>query len=381
MKILILGGDGYLGWPTAMYLSNRGYEVLIVDDYSRKKIANDTNSQALIEGENMYERCEIFHHYYGKRINFKEQDLKDFDQFELIFKDFMPDTVVHYAEQPSAPLSMMNFDMASYTLNNNLNVTFNLIWSVIKNKKKCHIVKLGTMGEYGTPDIDIEEGWLEINHKNRSDKFLFPRQASSLYHTTKILDTDLLWFYVRSNKLIVTDLMQGPVYGILTSESIKSTKLFPNFHYDSIFGTVINRFLVQAIINHPLTVYGGGTQIRGYLNINDTLKCIELAIKNPPKPGVLDIKNQITETFSVNEIAEIVKNAANEEGLDSTIKKIENPRFEKEKHYYNPTYSSFKKLGLKSSKFDKDFCRNFIRSLLPFKKNIDTTKIIPEIKW
>ena len=290
MKILILGGDGYLGWPTAMYLSNRGYEVLIVDDYSRKKIANDTNSQALIEGENMYERCEIFHHYYGKRINFKEQDLKDFDQFELIFKDFMPDTVVHYAEQPSAPLSMMNFDMASYTLNNNLNVTFNLIWSVIKNKKKCHIVKLGTMGEYGTPDIDIEEGWLEINHKNRSDKFLFPRQASSLYHTTKILDTDLLWFYVRSNKLIVTDLMQGPVYGILTSESIKSTKLFPNFHYDSIFGTVINRFLVQAIINHPLTVYGGGTQIRGYLNINDTLKCIELAIKNPPKPGVLDIK-------------------------------------------------------------------------------------------
>jgi UDP-sulfoquinovose synthase len=381
MKILILGGDGYLGWPTAMYLSNRGYEVLIVDDYSRKKIANDTNSQALIEGENMYERCEIFHHYYGKRINFKEQDLKDFDQFEIIFKDFMPDTVVHYAEQPSAPLSMMNFDMASYTLNNNLNVTFNLIWSVIKNKKKCHIVKLGTMGEYGTPDIDIEEGWLEINHKNRSDKFLFPRQASSLYHTTKILDTDLLWFYVRSNKLIVTDLMQGPVYGILTSESIKSTKLFPNFHYDSIFGTVINRFLVQAIINHPLTVYGGGTQIRGYLNINDTLKCIELAIKNPPKPGVLDIKNQITETFSVNEIAEIVKNAANEEGLDSTIKKIENPRFEKEKHYYNPTYSSFKKLGLKSSKFDKDFCRNFIRSLLPFKKNIDTTKIIPEIKW
>ena len=381
MKILILGGDGYLGWPTAMYLSNRGYEVLIVDDYSRKKIANDTNSQALIEGENMYERCEIFRHYYGKRINFKEQDLKDFDQFEIIFKDFMPDTVVHYAEQPSAPLSMMNFDMASYTLNNNLNVTFNLIWSVIKNKKKCHIVKLGTMGEYGTPDIDIEEGWLEINHKNRSDKFLFPRQASSLYHTTKILDTDLLWFYVRSNKLIVTDLMQGPVYGILTSESIKSTKLFPNFHYDSIFGTVINRFLVQAIINHPLTVYGGGTQIRGYLNINDTLKCIELAIKNPPKPGVLDIKNQITETFSVNEIAEIVKNAANEEGLDSTIKKIENPRFEKEKHYYNPTYSSFKKLGLKSSKFDKDFCRNFIRSLLPFKKNIDTTKIIPEIKW
>ena len=381
MKILILGGDGYLGWPTAMYLSNRGYEVLIVDDYSRKKIANDTNSQALIEGENMYERCEIFRHYYGKRINFKEQDLKDFVQFEIIFKDFMPDTVVHYAEQPSAPLSMMNFDMASYTLNNNLNVTFNLIWSVIKNKKKCHIVKLGTMGEYGTPDIDIEEGWLEINHKNRSDKFLFPRQASSLYHTTKILDTDLLWFYVRSNKLIVTDLMQGPVYGILTSESIKSTKLFPNFHYDSIFGTVINRFLVQAIINHPLTVYGGGTQIRGYLNINDTLKCIELAIKNPPKPGVLDIKNQITETFSVNEIAEIVKNAANEEGLDSTIKKIENPRFEKEKHYYNPTYSSFKKLGLKSSKFDKDFCRNFIRSLLPFKKNIDTTKIIPEIKW
>ena len=381
MKILILGGDGYLGWPTAMYLSNRGYEVLIVDDYSRKKIANDTNSQALIEGENMYERCEIFHHFYGKRIKFKEQDLKDFNQFEIIFKDFMPDAVIHYAEHPSAPLSMMNFDMASYTLNNNLNVTFNLIWSVIKNKKNCHIVKLGTMGEYGTPDIDIEEGWLEINHKNRSDKFLFPRQASSLYHTTKILDTDLLWFYVRSNKLIVTDLMQGPVYGILTSESAKSKKLFPNFHYDSIFGTVINRFLVQALINHPLTVYGEGTQIRGYLNINDTLKCIELAIKNPPEPGVLDIKNQITETFSVNEIAEIVKDAANEEGLNSTIKKIKNPRFEKEKHYYNPTYSSFKKLGLKSSKFDKDFCRTFIKSLSPFKKNIDTTKIIPEIKW
>ena len=182
------------------------------------------------------------------------------------FERFVPDTVIHYAEQPSAPYSMMGYDEARATLSNNLTATLNVIWAVLRHAPGCHIIKLGTMGEYGTPNIDIEEGWIDIEHKGRREKFLFPRQAGSLYHTTKILDTDLLWFYVRIYGLCVTDLMQGPVYGLSTAETDLHPQLMPNFHYDDVFGTVINRFLVQAVAGIPLTVYGQGGQVRGYLN-------------------------------------------------------------------------------------------------------------------
>ncbi|MDZ7681668.1 MAG: NAD-dependent epimerase/dehydratase family protein [Fodinibius sp.] len=281
MTILILGGDGYLGWPTAMHFAAADHEVIVADNYLRRTIAMQTDSEALMPNPNLKQRTDIFEAETGKDITVEIGDLTEYRFMSELFETYQPDAVVHYAEQPSAPYSMKGVDEAQLTLNNNLNVTFNVIQAVLNHAPDCHIVKLGTMGEYGTPNIDIEEGWIDVEHNGREDTFLFPRAAGSLYHTTKVLDTDLLWFYVRTFDLKVTDLMQGPVYGLSTPESDLNEQLLPNFHYDDIFGTLVNRFLVQAVAGVPLTVYGKGEQVRGYLNINDTLQCIELAIDNP----------------------------------------------------------------------------------------------------
>ena len=258
MQVLILGGDGYLGWPTAMNFASAGHKVTVVDNYLRRQLAEETNSNPLLESPRLPEKSLIFKNLTGYEINTVIGDLSDPDIMFRVFRICQPDVVIHYAEQPSAPYSMKGFQEARQTLQNNLDVTFNCIWAVKDIVPDCHIIKLGTMGEYGTPNIDIEEGWLDIQHNGRKDKFLFPRAAGSLYHTTKVLDTDLLWFYVRSYGLRVTDLMQGPVYGISTEQADLDTRLTPNFNYDDIFGTVVNRFLVQAVAGVPLTVYGGG---------------------------------------------------------------------------------------------------------------------------
>ncbi len=381
MRILILGGDGYLGWPTAMRFASLGHDVMVIDNYLRRRMALECGAEALMVNPNLNDRSDIFRDASGKNIGVVIGDCADYRILSEAFINFKPDTVVHYAEQPSAPYSMMGFDEASRTLNNNLNSTFNLIWAVLNHAPECHIVKLGTMGEYGTPNIDIEEGWIDIEHKGRSDKFLFPRQAGSLYHTTKILDTDLLWFYVRNHDLKVTDLMQGPVYGLSTTESDLGVKLLPNFHYDDIFGTVINRFLTQAVAGIPLTVYGEGSQVRGYINIIDTLKCVELAVNNSVKSGELRILNQFTELFSVNEIAAMVKEAGDELGMNVVVEKINNPRKEKEKHYYNPSYDGLRNLGWKPTLMTGEVVKNLLLKIAEFKGNIDVTRIQPRIKW
>ena len=380
MRILILGGDGYLGWPTAMYLANKNNEVLVIDNYSRRKIAEEKKSLPLFNNINLVGRSNEFHKTTKKKISVKIFDCRNYYKLSKEIKKFQPDAIIHYAEQPSAPYSMAGEREARYTLQNNLEVTFNTIWAVIENCPKCHIVKLGTMGEYGTPNIDIEEGWLNVKHNNRRDKFLFPRQASSLYHTTKILDTDLLWFYVRHYDLKVTDLMQGPVYGLETKETQMSLKLLPNFHYDDIFGTVVNRFLVQAVLDHPLTVYGNGNQKRGYINLIDSLNCVELALKNPPKEG-MRILNQFTETFTVNQLAYKIKNSAKNLGINVKIKSLTNPRQEKEKHYYNPKFTGLKKLGLKPTLMTEKVLTNMLNLVTKYKKKINQNIILPRVRW
>jgi UDP-sulfoquinovose synthase len=276
---------------------------------------------------------------------------------------------------------MRGFHEANLTLRNNLGVTFNLIWAIMRHKPDCHIVKLGTMGEYGTPNIDIEEGWIDIEHNGRKDKFLFPRQAGSLYHTTKVLDTDLLWFYVRTHGLRVTDLMQGPVYGLSTWECDGDKRLLPNFHYDDIFGTVVNRFLVQAVAGVPLTVYGKGGQTRGYLNLKDTLQCVRLAMEKPAKPGELRVFNQFTELFTVNELADRVKRVGTKMGLPVEIKSIANPRKEREDHYYNAKHSGLMELGLKPHVMTDDVLAAMVEIILPHKQDIDEKKIMPRVRW
>lgn len=381
MRIIVLGGDGYLGWPTAMHLAARGHEVWALDNYLRRQIALETCSEPLIPTPNLADRAAIYEALTGRKIHVTIGDCTDRTVMARLFAEARPDAVIHYAEQPSAPFSMMGYDAARRTLRNNLEATFNTIWSCLEQAPDCHIVKLGTMGEYGTPDIDIEEGWIEIEHKGRKDKFLFPRAAGSLYHTTKVLDTDLLWFYVRIHNLTVTDLMQGPVYGLATPESDLDERLLPNFHYDDIFGTVVNRFLVQAVAGVPLTVYGGGGQTRGYLNLNDTLQCIELAITRPPAPGELRILNQFTETFSVNELAERVAGAGRALGLDVPIEPIANPRKEREQHYYHPVHSGLIELGLEPHLMSEEVLVAMLEQVRRYAERIDHARILPRVRW
>ena len=381
MRILVLGGDGYLGWPTAMHLSAHGHEIAVADNYLRRRLCREEKVDFLYEVPELDERAALWQSVSGHRIAVHIGDLNEWDFVAEVFEKNNPQVVVHYAEQPAAPYSMLNRKAATLTLHNNLSVTANVIFAVREFCPDAHIVKLGTMGEYGTPNIDIEEGWLEVEHKGRQQKFLYPRQAGSLYHSTKIMDTDLLWFYVRTWGLRVTDLMQGPVYGIFTDETQKDEHLLPFFNYDEIFGTVLNRFVVQAVAGHPLSVYGKGGQTRGYLNIKDTLNCVRLSVENPAENGELRIFNQFTETFSVNDLAEKVWEAGNQLELDVKIEHIENPRIEAEKHYYNPKHTGLLDLGLKPHYLSERVLIKMMEFVIKHKSQIRIDQICRNVKW
>jgi UDP-sulfoquinovose synthase len=380
MRVLVLGGDGYLGWPTAMHLAKSGHVVAVVDNYLRRNLMRDHDVEPLYAVPNLHERVASWSSSNSGTIHPYIGDLRDWTFVERVFSEFQPDAVVHYAEQPSAPFSMLSREAATLTLLNNVGVTANVIYAVRQFCPDAHIVKLGTMGEYGTPNIDIEEGWLDVEHNGRTDRFLYPRQAGSLYHTTKIMDTDLLWFYVRTWGLRVTDLMQGPVYGIFIDDE-KIVGQLPFFSYDELFGTVLNRFVVQAVAGHPLTVYGKGGQTRGYINIKDTVRCVHLSLENPPREGELRIFNQFTETFSVNEIADIVIEAANREGFPVEKKQVRNPRKEREEHYYNPRSTGLLDLGLEPNYLTIDIVAEMIRFVAEHARFIASDRITKEVRW
>jgi UDP-sulfoquinovose synthase len=381
LRVLVLGGDGYLGWPTALKLAVEGHHVFVVDNCSRRKITAEMNVPPLIEPLAFYDRVAYWNSIQKPEIECQLLDVLDYQALISIFKKFDPEVVIHYAEQPSAPYSMLGHSEASYTLKNNLLSTLNLAYAVKETNPDIHILKLGTMGEYGTPNIDIEEGYLDISHKGRTDTFLFPRQASSLYHTTKIQDTDLLYLYVRTWQLRVTDLMQGPVYGMFTREMSEDPYLFTLFNYDHIFGTVLNRFVVQAAIGRPIAVYGAGTQRRGFLNLIDTIQCVSLAVNNPPQPGQLSIFNQFTEVFSVLDLAEKVKKAASELGCFAEIEHVTNPRVESESHYYNPSNTNFDVLGLKPHKLNAGVLKEMLTFVIKHKAKIKKEILMPNFNW
>jgi len=364
-----------------MKLSAAGHDVAVVDNYLRRNMARETDSEPLLELPNLQRRCALWKADSGNEVRSFVGDLCDWDFVAELYESFRPEAIVHYAEQPSAPYSMMNRRAASMTLSNNLTVTANTVFAVKEFCPDAHIVKLGTMGEYGTPNIDIEEGWLEVEHKGRKQKFLYPRQAGSLYHTTKVLDTDLLWFYVRTWGLRVTDLMQGPVYGLVTDENPENEELFPHFAYDELFGTVINRFMVQAVAGYPLTVYGKGGQTRGYLNLKDTMNCLQLSIENPADPGELRIFNQFVETFSVNEIADRVQRVGKQLGLDVEIKALENPRKEMEEHYYNPAHTGLLDLGLEPHYLTDEIMAEMMELIVKYRDRINADAIYRGVKW
>ncbi len=381
MKVLILGGDGYLGWATAMHLRAQGHEICVCDNYLRRRLNSQFDSEPLFPVPPLDARAAAWRTHGGGDIAVEIGDVADWPFIDGVTKRFAPDAVIHFAELPSAPFSMANQECAALVMHNNLGTTLNLIHAVHRNCPGAHIVKLGTMGEYGTPDIDIEEGWLDISHKGRRDKFLFPRQGGSLYHTTKIMDTDLLWFYVRTWGLRVTDLMQGPVYGVATAESRLDPALMPHFSYDAVFGTVLNRFVVQAVAGIPLTVYGAGTQRRGFLNIKDTLQCVRLVLENPPGDGEFRICNQFVEVFSVRELAERVAAAARNLGIAATVQHLTNPRQEAEYHYYNPAHATLAELGLQPHLLTEDTLAEMIDIVRRHRERIDSRHILPAVRW
>jgi len=381
MRVLVLGGDGYLGWATAMHLSAAGCDVCVCDNYLRRRLNAQFDSLPLFPVPELPVRARAWHKAGNRKIQVQVGDVSDWAFVRHLFMTFEPDAIIHYAELPSAPFSMANRDCAALVLQNNLGTTLNIVHAVRETCPRAHIVKLGTMGEYGTPNIDIEEGWLEVSHKGRRDKFLYPRQGGSLYHTTKIMDTDLLWFYVRAWGLCVTDLMQGPVYGVTTDECGLDPALMPHFSYDAVFGTVLNRFVVQAVAGIPLTIYGAGTQCRGFLNIKDTLQCVRLVLENPPAQGELRICNQFVEVFSIIELAERVAVAARSLGITAELQHLDNPRIEAERHYYEPAHSTLPELGLQPHLLTAEVLEEMVGLIHRHRDGIDVRHVLPEINW
>jgi UDP-sulfoquinovose synthase len=382
MRILILGGDGYLGWPTAMYLSNRGHEVAVVDNMVKRFWESEIGVEPLVHVRPFHMRAKKWEELTGKRIEFFSCDIaNNHRHIYNIFEQFQPDTVIHYAEQPSAPYSMIDREKCVSTQHNNVLGTLNVIFAIQHTNPDIHLIKLGTMGEYGTPNIDIEEGWLDVELNGRKDRVLFPKKPHSFYHLSKVHDSANLEFVCRVWGSRVTDLNQGVVYGVDTDETAMHPELNTSFHYDAVFGTVINRFAVQASRNIPLTVYGSGTQTRGYLNIRDTLRCVELAALNPAKKGEFRVFNQFTEQFNLNTLAERVQAAGSTLGLKVQIDHVANPRVEQEQHYYNAKHSALLQLGLDPHLLSESVLARMIETAIRHKDNVDESKVMPTVKW
>jgi UDP-sulfoquinovose synthase len=382
MRILILGGDGYLGWPTAMYFSIRGHAVHVVDDYLRRRAHAEQGTDSLVPiPDSLPDRAAVWREATGYRIEVTEGDLTDWAVVEQVFSEFQPESIVHYGEMPSAPYSQISREHAVFTQYNNVINTLNVLFAMRDLAPEAHLVKLGTMGEYGTPNIDIEEGFIEIRHNGREDRLPFPKQPASLYHCSKVHDSTNINWACNTWGLRATDLNQGVVYGIETEETKLDSRLATRFDYDEVFGTALNRFCLQAVIGHPLTVYGGGGQTRGYLNIVDTLQCVELATMNPAAEGEYRVFNQFTEQFVLNELAELVRHTGEEYGLEVIVEHVENPRVEAEDHYFNAKHTKLLDLGLKPHYLSETLIESMFARIDQHRDRVITHAIMPRTRW
>lgn len=381
MKILVLGGDGYCGWPTAVYLSKQGHSVAIVDNFVRRQWDHELGAQTLTPIRPLSERLKVWTRITGLTIDSYIGDVTDYEFLSSVIKRFEPEAIVHFAEQRSAPYSMIDLRHAVFTQTNNLVGTLNLLFALREFQPDCHLIKLGTMGEYGTPNIDIEEGYITIEHNGRKDVLPFPKQPGSFYHLSKVHDSHNIMFACKAWSLCATDLNQGVVYGTITDEVVLDPALVNRFDYDEIFGTVLNRFCVETVIGHPLTVYGKGGQQRGFLDIRDTVRCVELACLNPAAPGECRVYNQFTERFSILEIAHLVQKAAIKIGLKVEIAHIPDPRVEAEEHYYNAKHSKLIDLGLEPHLLSDALLDSLLKIAVKFEDRIDDSLIMPRVNW
>jgi UDP-sulfoquinovose synthase len=381
MKIAVLGGDGYCGWATALYLSKKGHAVAIVDNFARRQWDHELGVQTLTPIRPILDRLRAWKELAGRTIELFVGDVTDYEFLAGTIEDFEPEAVIHFAEQRSAPYSMIDRKHAVFTQVNNVVGTLNLLFALREFQPECHLIKLGTMGEYGTPNIDIEEGYIAIEHNGRKDILPFPKQPGSFYHLSKVHDSHNMMFACKAWDLRATDLNQGVVYGTVTDEVGLDEVLINRFDYDEVFGTVLNRFCVQAAIGHPLTVYGKGGQTRGFLDLRDTVRCIEIACLQPAARGECRVFNQFTERFSVLEIARMVEAAGRKMGLRVEIDHLPDPRVEAEEHYYNAKHSKLIDLGLQPHFLSDALLDSLMNIAVKYRDRIDTSLFLPQVNW
>jgi len=381
MKVMILGGDGYLGWPTAMHFSARGDEVVVVDNFAKRQWEMEEGVEPLLPVPTLHRRVRRWQEVSGRTVKMEVGDLTQPRFVYGLLESYRPDAIVHYGEQPSAPYSMQSRSTAVYSQVNNIVGTLNVLFAMKRFAPNAHLVKLGTMGEYGTPNIDIEEGWLDLTHNGRQDRVLYPKKPGSFYHLSKVHDSANIEFACRVWKTRATDLNQGVVYGTDTEHTRLDPELRTSFHYDSVFGTVLNRFLVQAAVGKPLTVYGRGGQTRGFLNIRDTIACVALSVDNPAAPAEFRVFNQFTEQFSVRQIADKVVAAGKRAGLAVAVETVANPRVELEEHYYNAKHTALLDLGLKPHLLTDATLDEMLATVRANCGHVDAEGFMPKIKW
>jgi UDP-sulfoquinovose synthase len=378
VRILVLGGDGYLGWPTALHLSRRGHEVGVVDNFARRQYDYEMGVDSLVPIRHLQQRVRAWEEVSGLRLDMYVGDLTDAAFVKRVVTEFEPEAIVHFAEQRSAPYSMIDQNHAVYTQVNNVVGTLNLLYAIAETNPDIHLVKLGTMGEYGTPNIDIEEGFIEITHRGRTDVLPYPKQPGSFYHLSKVHDSHNIMFACRIWGLRSTDLNQGIVYGQETPETALHPDLATRFDYDGVFGTVLNRFCAQAVVGHPLTVYGSGGQIRGMLDIRDTLACVELACLNQPDKGEFRVFNQFTESFSIGQLAEMVVDAY---PGHVEIDHLDDPRVEKQEHYYRAAHTKLLDLGLVPHLLNQATISSLLAVVDRHRDRVDPVAIRPTVQW
>ena len=378
MRVLVLGGDGYLGWPTAVHLSDRGHTVAVADNFARRGYDHELGVDSLVPVEPLGVRVRVWAELSGRPIETFCGDLTDAGFTRELVQGFGPEAVVHFAEQRSAPYSMIDQAHAVYTQRNNVLGTLNLLFAIAETDRDIHLVKLGTMGEYGTPNIDIEEGWLTVEHNGRSDRMLYPKRPGSFYHLSKVHDSHNIEFACRVWGLRATDLNQGVVYGQQVPATEADPRLATRLDYDSIFGTVLNRFVVQAVLGHPLTVYGSGGQTRGLIDIRDTVECVRLACENPAAAGEFRVFNQMTETMSVEEIAKTIAECY---PGPTEIEYLDNPRVEQDAHYYNVVHSGLVDLGLAPHRLCDTLISSLFATVEQYRHRVDLAAMRPSVSW
>jgi UDP-sulfoquinovose synthase len=383
VKVFIAGIDGYLGWPLAQYLAARGHQIAGNDLFLRRLWVEEMGSYSAIPVYDFNGRLKAFREHYQQDVTFRKGDMLDYEFLRDFLRDFQPDAIVHLAEMPSAAYSMIDQQHASFTQHNNVVGSLNLLWAIKEACPDAHLVKLGTMGEYGTPDLDIPEGFFEVEFRGRKDYLPFPRQAGSFYHWSKVHDSHNAMFACKIWGLKATDIMQGVVFGTYIDMMDSDPRLRTRLDFDQCFGTAVNRFCCEAVIDHPITLYGAGGQKRGFLPLSDSIQCLTIAIENPPKHGEYRVFNQFENCYSIEELALMVQEVALNCGIRAEIARYDNPRKELEQHYYNPDRDHLLKLGYQPTHNIKPVIQMMLQDLLAHKARIldKKTVLIPDIRW